>query len=268
MKRKRKTLEKKFVKCLNIWLSHPITKRNVFSLLSFLFGEEEKMTTIIDSGKLKFICSPFFFLVNEQNVIWVANMKPCFLLFQSGEKILSFPHNPSVTLHHFFIPHPFLIPLFSQYGILYVTTAPPTPTPRGGPNAHPPFSILYCFSNLFLSIMQETKWLPCLMTVAPLTPLLPSPSPYWLCPGFSSFSIPKHTPPPPCITLFFLNVIVKCSSEMTLNMCILSEGNTLGYILLTSLVSRGLFSVCVWSLVNHRAWKLTLFFPSTSKHHY
>lgn len=32
----------------------------------------------------------------------------------------------------------------------------------------------------------------------------------------------KNTPP--SIFLFFLNVIVKCSSEMTLNMCILTEG--------------------------------------------
>lgn len=48
---------------------------------------------------------------------------------------------------------------------------------------------------------------------------------------------PKH--PPPSIFLFFLNVIVKCSSEMTLNVYI-NRGNTLGYILLTHAV--------VWSV--------------------
>ncbi len=33
--------------------------------------------------------------------------------------------------------------------------------------------------------------------------------------------------------LFFLNVIVECSSEMNLHTCIITEGNTIGYILLT-----------------------------------
>lgn len=36
--------------------------------------------------------------------------------------------------------------------------------------------------------------------------------------------------------LFFLNVIVECSSEMNLHTCILTEGNTIGYILLTPCV--------------------------------
>lgn len=42
--------------------------------------------------------------------------------------------------------------------------------------------------------------------------------------------------------LFFLNVIVECSSEMNLHTCILTEGNTIGYILLTPCV------VCLFSI--------------------
>lgn len=49
----------------------------------------------------------------------------------------------------------------------------------------------------------------------------------------------KHTPP--SIFLFFLNVIVKCSSEMTLNMCTLTEGIHLVIYFLIP-VLRGLFA--------------------------
>lgn len=42
--------------------------------------------------------------------------------------------------------------------------------------------------------------------------------------------------------LFFLNVIVECSSEMNLHTCILTEGNTIGYILLTPCV------VCLFNI--------------------
>lgn len=38
------------------------------------------------------------------------------------------------------------------------------------------------------------------------------------------FSFAPFRQAPPSIFLFFLNVIVKCSSEMTLNMCTLTEG--------------------------------------------
>lgn len=50
-------------------------------------------------------------------------------------------------------------------------------------------------------------------------PLPTSPAPTCLLFLFSHF---RHTPP--SIFMFFLNVIVKCSSEMTLNMCTLTEG--------------------------------------------
>lgn len=69
----------------------------------------------------------------------------------------------------------------------------------------------------------------------------------------------KHTPP--SIFLFFLNVIVKCSSEMTLNMCTLTEGiHLVIYFLLP--VSCGLFIVSVYfdfiQSLKH-PWKLSRF---------
>lgn len=47
---------------------------------------------------------------------------------------------------------------------------------------------------------------------------------FTVLPFLSSFSFAPFQQAPPSIFLFFLNVIVKCSSEMTLNMCTLTEG--------------------------------------------
>lgn len=68
---------------------------------------------------------------------------------------------------------------------------------------------------LFLSLWLETRWRA--MSIGPCQYLQP-----WLVCLLFLFSHFRHTPP--SIFLFFLNVIVKCSSEMTLNMCTLTEG--------------------------------------------
>lgn len=69
---------------------------------------------------------------------------------------------------------------------------------------------------------------------------------YTLLPRLSGFSLSPFRAYSPSIFLFFLNVIVKCSSEMTLNMCTLTEGiHLVIYFLLTALC--GLFIVSLFS---------------------
>lgn len=72
---------------------------------------------------------------------------------------------------------------------------------------------------------------------------------FTLLPTLSGFS-PSPSEASPSIFLFFLNVIVKCSSEMTLNMCTLTEGIHLVIYFLIP-VSRCLSMV---SLSFHQLW--------------
>lgn len=75
------------------------------------------------------------------------------------------------------------------------------------------FSFAICFVSIFVSIAGDKTaavWFDRRHQFA----LLPTLSGFSLSPSKAS----------PSISLFFLNVIVKCSSEMTLNMCTLTEG--------------------------------------------
>lgn len=129
---------------------------------------------------------------NWANVIWVMKMKSRFLLFQ-GRNVSLLPfHHPSVILSQFFCPAS--VPFFSVWQIVC-----PILCGESGLLS----SIFICF-YLFLSVRM------------PFPAHSPAPFVWFL------FLHSKHTPP--SNFLFFLNVIVKCSSEMTLNMCTLTEG--------------------------------------------
>lgn len=101
-------------------------------------------------------------------------------------------------------------------------------------------SILFFFKfvlYLFLSIWRETRWQPVHLVGSIGTPRLPR---------WSGFSLSAFQAYSPSIFLFFLNVIVKCSSEMNLNMCTLTEGiHLVIYFLLPVLC--GLFIVSLFS---------------------
>lgn len=161
----------------------------------------------------------FVFFGKWANVIWVMNMKPLNLLSQGR----------SVPLFLFHPPYIFLSCIYS-FLPLWQCVCPQTLWRKQ------PLSILFLFVlYLFLSIWLETRWQP-----FHLTGSIGSPSCHRCL--VSLFLHSKHTPP--SIFLFFLNVIVKCSSEMTLNMCTLTEGIHLVIYFLIP-VSRGLFTVSV-----------------------
>lgn len=75
------------------------------------------------------------------------------------------------------------------------------------------FSFAICFVSIFAFIAGDTTAAVWFDRRHQFT-LLPTLSGFSLSPSEAS----------PSIFLFFLNVIVKCSSEMTLNMCTLTEG--------------------------------------------
>lgn len=112
----------------------------------------------------------------------------------------------------------------------------------------------HCYTSssllvLFLSLWLETRWRA--MSLGPcqhLRPLL-------VCLLFL-FSHFRHTPP--SIFLFFLNVIVKCSSEMTLNMCTLTEGIHLVIYFLSSVSCFFIIFFC---------WLKSIFTTSHIAHH-
>lgn len=115
---------------------------------------------------------------------------------------------PSVILGLFFVLH-------LSLSLFVAQCLSPDPVEKAA-SIYPPCFLFQFVLYLFLSIWLETRWQPFCLTGS-----INSPS-CQLC-LVSLFLHPKLTPPP-SIFLFFLNVIVKCSSEMTLNMCTLTEG--------------------------------------------
>lgn len=167
---------------------------------------EKKMTMIL--GNWNFYVFSFG---NWANVIWVMNMKPRILLFQRRSSSPFIPFHLSSSKYFLSIP-------FSLYGRLYVNI------PCGESRLDLSSMFFYLFYIYFCLYGEAGS--------------IDSPSCH-VC-LVSLFLHSKHTPP--SIFLFFLNVIVKCSSEMTLNMCTLTEGiHLVIYFLLP--VLRGLFIV-------------------------
>lgn len=132
-------------------------------------------------------------------------MTPLIFLFLGRQVHLLLPHLPSVILNLSFCTRSFLsvgqiVCPHTLWRMLALSIR----------------HVFFCIVlYLFLSIWLETRWQP-----FHLTGSVNSPSCH-VC-LVSLFLHSKHTPP--SIFLFFLNVIVKCSSEMTLNMCTLTEG--------------------------------------------
>lgn len=187
----------------------PLLREMCFPYHHSCLGEEKKKITILENGNFY-----VFSFGNWANVIWVMKMNSC---------IHAFPFNSIRHLQSAFVLHLFL---FCVRQIVCV---------------HPlwrkqTLSVRHVFFICFISIsvylardkmaggfIWQAPSLSCHVCLVSL--LLHS----------------KHTPP--SIFLFFLNVIVKCSSEMTLNMCTLTEGIHL-VIYFLPFVLRGLFIVC------------------------
>lgn len=169
-----------------------------------------------DSGKLKFLC--IFLLVTEQMWFgfWTWNH---LFFFSKGEQSLSFWFHLSSSIY------------FLSFFLCMAGSMSPYLVEKAG-SVHPScflnlFSIYFC---LYGRRQDGSRFV--------MTGSVDSRSCHVRL--VSLFLHSKHTPP--SIFLFFLNVIVKCSSEMTLNMCTLTEGiHLVIYFLLP--VSRGVFLV-------------------------
>ncbi len=143
------------------------------------------------------------------------------LLFQGRKVPFHLFHPPSVILNLFFVQH--LFPFLCLAGCMS-----PYPVENTG-SIHPPCLF---FLNIYFCLYGWRQ------DGSHLTGFIDSPS----CHVSLVFLFLHSKHIPPSIFLFFLNVIVKCSSEMTLNMCTLTEGIHLVIYFLLS-VSCGLFIV-------------------------
>lgn len=213
---KRKLLKKSL---WNVWIfdSHPITKRNVFSLLSFLFQEKNDY----DSGKLKFLCFGlyffglfFVFLVNEQTWFGLQTWKPLILS-------LSIVHLSSSV--YYFVLHPF-------FSLSMAECLSPDPVEDAASIHSSWFFFFICFISISICMAGDEMAAVSFDRYHRL-----------ILPSFVWFLYFHSKHISPSIFLFFLNVIVKCSSEMTLNMCTLTEGIHLVIYFLIP-VLRGLFA--------------------------
>lgn len=177
----------------------------------------------------------YFLLVIEQMWFGLWRWNHTFS-FSRGVKCLSFYSVLHLSSSIYFI---FFLSCICSFFLCMADCMSPYPVEKAG-SYHPFLFVLY----LFLSMRLETRWQPVSFDRLHLCALLSRLS------GFS-FLHSKHTPP--SIFLFFLNVIVKCSSEMTLNMCTLTEGIHLVIYFLPPLLC-GLFMVSFWS-----SWSLSQF---------
>lgn len=162
--------------------------------------------------------------------------------FPDEETSLPF-HPPSVILSVFFCPASIL---FSLYGRVSV------PGPCGGRSLDPFFMIFFLICFISISICMAEDEMAAVSFDRYHRLILPSF--VWFL-YFHS----KHISP--SIFLFFLNVIVKCSSEMTLNMCTLTEGIHLVIYFLIP-VLRGLFAALPPGVL----WTYTRYLPYN--HHF
>lgn len=146
-----------------------------------------------------------YFFSKRVNAIWLPNMEPVILL------------SPFFLLHlPFVIPSLFFFFLCFCPASLFSVLGPESdPRPSGESSLYLSsiFSFAVCFVSISVSIAGDK-------TAAVWSDRRHQ---FALLPTLSGFS-PFPSEASPSIFLFFLNVIVKCSSEMTLNMCTLTEG--------------------------------------------
>lgn len=222
-------MKRKLKKSLwNVWIfdSHPINKRTVFSLLSFLFGEKKKWQWIWETEISMFIFVFLYFFSKRANVIWLLNMKPVILLPLS----LFLLHLPFVIPSLFFfwfvfVPHP-----FSLFAARSLTQ---DPVEKAASILHVFFCNLFCIYFCLHSWRQDGSRL-----VWQAPSICPPANFVW----FLSFSIWSFSQYLPVLSKCYCKVFQWDDSKYVY----INRGNTLGYILLNPRVALSLSGLLVF----------------------
>lgn len=221
-------MKRKLKKSLwNVWIfdSHPINKRTVFSLLSFLFGEKKMTMNLGNWNFYVYFCFSLFFSVNEQMWFgfWTWNLS-----FSSLSLFLL--HLPFVIPSLFFfwfvfVPHPF--------SLFVARSLTQDPVEKAASILHVFFCNLFCIYFCLHSWRQDSSRL-----VWQAPSICPPANFVW----FLSFSIWSFSQYLPVLSKCYCKVFQWDDSKYVY----INRGNTLGYILLNPRVALSLSGLLVF----------------------
>lgn len=224
-------MKRKLKKSLwNVWIfdSHPINKRTVFSLLSFLFGEK-KMTMNLGNWNFYvyfgFSFFSFFPLKGQKWFgFWTWNLSFSSLFF-----FIAFPicHPQSIPFFYFFVfvPHPF--------SLFVARSLTQDLVEKAAPILHVSFCNLFCIYFCLYSWRQDGSRL-----VWQAPSIRPPANFVW----FLSFSIWSFSQYLPVLSKCYCKVFQWDDSKYVY----INRGNTLGYILLNPRVALSLYGLFVF----------------------